>query len=140
VSPFEKLAEQRILDAIAAGAFDDLPDRGQPLNLDDDGLVAPELRMAYRILKNAGYVPEEVRLRKEISEIEALLQTLDGNERNRAARRLDLLLMRLESRTGAAQCAVREAQYREKAFRRMGAGPRPSRENDRGLPPPQAAG
>ena len=28
--------------------------------LDDDALVAPELRMAYRILKNAGMLPPEV--------------------------------------------------------------------------------
>ena len=55
------IAERRIEEAIANGELDDLPGAGKPLALDDDALVPEDLRMAYRILKNAGYVPEEVR-------------------------------------------------------------------------------
>jgi hypothetical protein len=47
---FERLAERRILDAIQAGIFDDLPGKGRPLDLDDDSHVPPELRIAYRVL------------------------------------------------------------------------------------------
>jgi hypothetical protein len=54
------LAERRIEEAIARGELDDLPGAGRPLELDDDRLVPEELRLAYRILKNAGYVPPEV--------------------------------------------------------------------------------
>src|SRR5688572_32819466 len=49
------IAEQRIAEAIANGDFDDLPGSGKPLELDDDALIPEELRLAYRILKNAGY-------------------------------------------------------------------------------------
>ena len=55
------IAERRIEEAIANGELDDLPGAGKPLALDDDALIPEDLRMAYRILKNAGYAPEEVR-------------------------------------------------------------------------------
>jgi len=54
------LAEKAIQDAIARGELDALPGAGRPLNLDDDALIPEELRLAYRILKNAGCVPAEV--------------------------------------------------------------------------------
>jgi hypothetical protein len=55
------IAEQRIAEAIANGELDDLPGTGKALELDDDALVPEELRVAYRILKNAGVAPPEVR-------------------------------------------------------------------------------
>ena len=54
------LAEKAIQDAIARGELDALPGSGRPLQLDDDALIPEELRLAYRILKNAGCVPAEV--------------------------------------------------------------------------------
>ena len=57
----ELIAEKKIAEALARGDFDDLPGRGRPLDLEEDPLVPEDLRMAYRILRNAGYVPEEVR-------------------------------------------------------------------------------
>jgi hypothetical protein len=57
---FELLAERKIEEALARGELDDLPGAGEPLDLDDDALVPEDLRMAYRILKNAGFVPQEV--------------------------------------------------------------------------------
>jgi hypothetical protein len=52
------LAERKIEEAIERGEFDDLPGAGQSLDLDDiDPLLPEELRMAYRILKNAGMGP-----------------------------------------------------------------------------------
>ena len=54
------LAERRIEEAIARGEFDDLPGAGRPLDLDDeDPLLPEELRLAYRILRNAGFSPAE---------------------------------------------------------------------------------
>ena len=64
----DEIVEAQIRQAIARGDFDDLPGVGKPLALEDDTLVPEELRMAYRILKNAGYVPEEVRLRRDIGD------------------------------------------------------------------------
>ena len=56
----ELIAEKRIAEALERGEFDDLPGRGRPLDLEEDPLVPEELRMAYRILRNAGYAPAEI--------------------------------------------------------------------------------
>ncbi len=56
----ELIAERKIAEAVERGDFDDLPGRGRPLAIEEDPLVPEDLRMAYRILKNAGYVPAEV--------------------------------------------------------------------------------
>ncbi len=52
----DKLAEPRMQEAVGRGEFDNLPGTGKPLALDDDTFVPPELRVAYRVLQNAGYL------------------------------------------------------------------------------------
>lgn len=112
------IAEQRILEAAQRGDFDDLPGAGQPLDLDDDRLVPEELRMAYRVLKNAGFVPPEVQTRNEIGALERLIQSLDdGEQRAVATRKLRLLRMQLDStRGGNLQL---EAEYYDKLTQRL---------------------
>src|SRR5205814_1930385 len=66
----ELLAERKIEEALARGEFNDLAGAGRPLEFDDDALVPEELRVAYRILKNAGYVPAEVQTLNQIAELE----------------------------------------------------------------------
>ena len=102
---FEAIAEQRICEALTRGEFADLPGQGQPLDLSEDLLVPQELRMAYRILKNAGYVPPEVHTLNEIGALERLVQSLaDGEQRDMALRKLRLLSMQLgEMRGGSLQ-------------------------------------
>jgi len=91
----DAIAEERIQEAMRKGQFDNLPGAGKPLELDDDLLVPAELRVAYRILKNSGYVPPEVLQRREIADLEALLPNLDEEERSRALLKLQLLRTRL---------------------------------------------
>jgi hypothetical protein len=91
---FDFIAEQRILQAIARGDFDDLPGAGKPLAIDDDPLVPIATRLAHRILKNAGFVPLEILDRREIARLEAVLHTLDAVERERALVKLALLRTR----------------------------------------------
>ncbi len=112
------IAEQRILEAAARGDFDDLPGAGRPLDLDDDLLVPEDMRMAYRILKNAGFVPPEVQPLKEIGALERLIQSLDdGEQRALAVRKLRLLRMQLDSsRSGNLQL---EAGYYDKLVERL---------------------
>jgi hypothetical protein len=50
------VAENKIQAAYEDGAFDHLPGKGQPLALEDDSHLPPELRMAYKILKNSGHL------------------------------------------------------------------------------------
>jgi hypothetical protein len=94
----DTLVEQRIAQAIADGALDNLPGEGKPLVLDDDSLVPEELRVAHRILKNAGYIPPEVADRREITDLARLLRhATDDETRRRAAARLALLAAKLEA-------------------------------------------
>jgi hypothetical protein len=97
------LAERRIAEAIANGELEELPGKGRPLDLEDDALVPEALRLAYRILKNAGFVPPEVQTLNEIAELERLAG-LDS----KAARKLALLKTRIE------------AGYYEKVLRKLG--------------------
>lgn len=60
------LVEQRILDGISKGMFDDLAGTGQPLNLEDDAFVPLEMRMAFRMLRSTGLAPLWVQMNKEI--------------------------------------------------------------------------
>jgi len=86
---FEILAEQRLQDALRRGELDNLPGAGQPLELDDDPLLTPEQRLFNRILKNAGFTPHEVLLRKEIAALRERLADLpDGPARDATLREL----------------------------------------------------
>ncbi len=53
------VAEEKIREAERNGAFENLPGAGKPLRLEDDSHIAPELRMAYTILKNSGHLEPE---------------------------------------------------------------------------------
>lgn len=95
----DRIAEARIQEAAERGEFDDLPGRGKPQQLDDDSLVPPELRAGYRMLKNAGFLPPELELRKEIRAVEELIAaSTDPDSRRRGRLRLDLLRAQLDQR------------------------------------------
>ena len=104
MNAFEWIAEQRIEDAIARGELDNLPGAGRPLDLDEDLLVPADVRMAYRILRNAGFVPPELAERRQAATLRTLIAVAaDEAERRRACGRLALLELRLEAR-GARLC------------------------------------
>jgi hypothetical protein len=93
---FHRIAENRILEAIDAGLFRDLPGRGKPLKLEDDSNVPPELRMAYKILKMADCLPPELEVRREIVRLQDLVAALpDEAERLKTMRRLNFYVMKL---------------------------------------------
>lgn len=117
---FDQIAEARIAEAMERGEFDHLEGAGRPLELDDDTHIPEELRVAYRILKNAGFQPEEVLIRKEIRRVEDLLFGLsEPGERSRALKRLDMLMMRLGMARGGRENPRIEAAYFEKVRRRF---------------------
>ncbi|MBT8351239.1 MAG: DUF1992 domain-containing protein [Deltaproteobacteria bacterium] len=92
---FDKIVEERIKIAQRKGDFQDLPGSGQPLNLDDDNFVAEDLRLAYKILKNADFVPAEIEIKKEIQKTEHLLEGMkDEAEKYRILKKLNFLIMK----------------------------------------------
>jgi hypothetical protein len=108
----DTIAEERILKALAEGAFEILPGAGRPLSLEDEPLVPEDLRTAYRLLKNAGYLPPEVSLRREIRSAGVLLTSaLAPEERERAGRRLEYLLGKLAALRGPRYDLRQEQDY-----------------------------
>ena len=92
---FDKIAEDRIRQAQEDGLFDNLPGKGQPLNLDDDSQVPEDLRLTFKVLKNAHCLPIEMELKKEIFNLRQMLNAAIDEETRRELRR-ELNLMMLE--------------------------------------------
>ncbi len=93
---FEKIVEQRIQQAMRDGVFDNLPGAGKPLVLEDDRHVPEDLRLSYKILKNAGCLPPEIELLKEIRQTEDLLAGVeDLEEQYRLTKKLNLLITKV---------------------------------------------
>ena len=119
----QRLAEERIRDAIQRGEFDNLPGRGKPLILEDDRHIPEDLRLAYKVLKNAGCLPPELELKKEISKAEELLSSMeDEGQKYRQLQKLNFLIMKLnEMRRGSVQWEEKQLYY-EKIVEKVGAG------------------
>ncbi len=96
MDPLVLIAEEKIREAMARGEFDNLPGAGKPLALEDDSMVPEDLRVSYKILKNAGCLPPELELRKEIVTLKSLLSTIEEEgEKRRKLKELDGKLLRL---------------------------------------------
>jgi hypothetical protein len=92
----EIIAEERIREAMARGEFANLPGSGKPLHLEDDVMIPEDLRVAYKILKNAGCIPPELELRKEILTLRDLLRTIEDDDAKRdKIRELNYKLLKL---------------------------------------------
>lgn len=97
VSFLHQVAEQRILEAQRAGAFDNLPGKGKPLQLEDLSWVPEDLRIGYHVLKNAHVLPPEAQLRKDIHVLEDLLKHVeDEGERCALAKSIQWKFIRLD--------------------------------------------
>ncbi len=98
------------------GALPDLSHwKNKPLPKDDMEHVPTDLRMGYRMLKNAGYVPEEVGLRKEIQKTEDLLcQCVDEKEKYKQLTKLNYLKFKLETKSGKSLTLDERSPYYEK--------------------------
>lgn len=75
------VSEDKIRRAYKDGEFDNLPGYGKPLKLDDLSAIPEDLRMAYRVMKNAGVINEEMEIKKELLTIENLLDNCEDQER-----------------------------------------------------------
>jgi len=93
---FYRIAERRIIEAIANGEFDNLEGKGKPIDFEDETWIPEDLRMAYRILKNAGCIPPELKFRNEVVNMCSLMNTTDDDkERIKKLRELNFKLLKL---------------------------------------------
>ena len=124
-SIIQTLCERKIREAHETGEWPDLSRwRNRPLPEEEDMRnVPPDLRMAYRMLKNAGYVPEELALRREIRETRDLLaHATDEREKLGHLRRISLLKTKLEAKSGRPLHLDEDSPYFERVVDRL-AGP-----------------
>lgn len=120
-----KIAENRILEAIENGLFDNLQGQGQPLKLEDESHIPPDLRMAYKILKNADCLPPELELRKEIVRLQDLVANLpDEAEKLTQMRRLNFLMMKMDMTRPVSPQLLEHDLYTPKILERLQTRPR----------------
>jgi len=125
---FTRLAENRIKEAMEAGEFDDLRGKGQPLDLNDDSHIPPELRMAYKILKNADCLPPELVLRKEVVQLQDLVAAMpDEAEKLKQMRRLNFLIMKLDMMRPVSPQLMEHELYTPKVLERLESKARPKK-------------
>jgi hypothetical protein len=117
----ELIAERKIAEAEREGALQDLPGEGAPLAIDDDPQIPEYLRMAYRILKNAGLVPEEISMLREVAQLEALVRETEPEDSasRHAVRRLELLRMKLDQASPGRSSLLLGERYRQRVLERM---------------------
>jgi hypothetical protein len=90
------IVEQRIRKAQQDGKFDQLPGEGRPLQLEDDSGVPEDLRLAYKILRNADCLPPELAEKKEIRRMEDMLARVpDEEEKYRLIKKINYKIMKL---------------------------------------------
>ena len=118
---FEKIVEERIKKAQRKGDFQNLPGAGRPLRIENDCHIPEDLRMAYKVLKNADLVPPEIVLKKEILQTEDLLAGMqDAAEKYKILQRLNLLIMKFNAmRQGCIEFDAPQ-KYLGKLMERMG--------------------
>jgi hypothetical protein len=102
-SGFTKIVEERIRMAQRNGEFENLAGSGKPLTLEEDRHIAEDLRLSYKILKNADCLPPQVELKKEIERTEELLRGMQETaEKYRMLKKLNFLIMKLNSTSNSS--------------------------------------
>jgi len=109
----QKLIERKIQEAQNKGDFDNLPGSGEPLDIEDDRHIPEELRLSYKILKNADCLPPELQLQKDIRQMEDLLDNLkDEKARYRLIKKINFKVLKLNQMgKGSPLLAERELYY-----------------------------
>lgn len=90
------VAERKIEEAIAEGQFDDLPGMGKPLEMEDLGHLPPDMRMAYTILKNSGYLEESKEKKQNLCMKDLLAAAEEEQACYSRMQRLKVMLARVQ--------------------------------------------
>ena len=94
--PIDRAIEAIIGEAMARGKFEDLPGKGKPIDLTDYFNTPEDLRLAYSIMKNAGVLPEEVEILKEIEALNSELEACtDKSQRKQLKKKIKDRKMRV---------------------------------------------
>ncbi|MGQ9557567.1 MAG: DnaJ family domain-containing protein [Desulfurispora sp.] len=115
------IAEGKIREAIARGELDNLAGSGRPLEIDDLSHVPEELRSGYIMLRNAGVLPEEMQLKKEIVTLQKLIDCCDADVQKKCLQtKLNQKILRFNMLMEGRRASVALSQYRSQLYRRLG--------------------
>lgn len=114
------IAERKICEAIREGRLDIESWKDKPLPVSSDNLVPEELRMAYKILKNAGYLPPELETKKEIQQLEEMLSSCeDEHTRVKQIKKLNYLILKLNAMKGDGVNLENQEEYYRQIVERI---------------------
>jgi hypothetical protein len=114
------IAEQKIAEAMRERDLNSPKWKNKPLPLEDDRFVPDDLKMAYKILKNSGYLPPEIEERKEVKRLEDLIaSTEDEHERLKQMKKLNVLLMKVDAKRPFSSNISRQHDYYRKVVERI---------------------
>lgn len=120
IAALQIIAERKIEEYLRNAQPDLSHWKNKPLPVEDMSNVPADLRMAYKILKNAGYVPEEVSLQKEIARTEDLLaHCRDEKEKLKQLKKLNFLQFKLDCRMGKKLKLESDSPYFDKVVDRV---------------------
>ena len=116
-----QIAEEKIREAVKKGEMDGLSYEGKRLDIEDLSRVPPHLRAGYIILKNAGVLPEELQLKKEIVNLQNLLKSCYAEDEkarlesklNEKQLKFNLLMEKRQTNPNVAR------RYKEKIYNRF---------------------
>jgi hypothetical protein len=120
MDPLSFIAEQKIAQAMQERDLNSPKWKGKPLPLDDDRFVPDDLKMAYKILKNSGFLPPEVEERKEVKRLEDLIASSeDEHERLKQMKKLSVLLMKIDAQRPSPVNLANQDDYYQKVVERI---------------------
>ncbi len=115
-----QVAEQKIQAAIKRGELDNLSLQGQPIPHEDVSMVPEELRMGYKILKNAGMLPEELQLQQELLRLQDLLDSCtDQQQHLQLKKRLSLQQLNYNLLMERRRPSAARSQYQPQIERKL---------------------
>lgn len=126
VDPMQLRAERLIREAMERGEFDNLPGTGKPLNIPDESGVPEDLRMALHVLRNAGCLPPEMELKKEIQSLRELLAAVEDDDQRASIRRqIDFRILKFNMMRRTPFNLDDHPEYCDRVLERLGRQRRP---------------
>ena len=114
------IVEKRIQKAQRNGEFDDLPGHGEPMECKEDRHIPEDLRLAYKILKNANCLPPEVEEKKEIRQMEDMLVNIpDEKEKYKLIKKINYKIMKLNMLGNKSPLLEEKQHYYRKLVERV---------------------
>lgn len=117
---FERIIEERIREAQKQGEFDNLPGKGRPFDFSKEPDLPADMRLAYKILKNADCLPPEIELKKDIQRMEDLLAgETDTARKYKLLKKVNYMILKLNAMRPTAVGFEMPQHYADKLADRL---------------------